>query len=514
MSSSQPPSRETWKSQFGFILAAVGSAIGLGNIWRFSYMVYDNGGGAFLIPYLVALFTVGIPLMILEFCLGHRYKASAPLAFAKIHPKWEWIGWWSVIFVMFGIALYYSVVIAWCLDYLFLSVSLAWGSDANAYFFGEFLHVTEGPHDLGGIRLPILLGLLVIWILNWGIVYRGIQRGIELANKIFMPLLFGLTAILVFWSLSLEGASIGLKAYLMPDFSALLKPKVWIDAFSQIFFTLSLGFGIMIAYASYLPERANLTRNAFLTALINCGFSLVSGVAVFSLLGYMALETQQPIEKVVTQSIGLAFVAYPKALSLLPGGPVFGVLFFASLVVAGLSSSVSIIEAFTAAAVDKFSWNRRRVVTSVSVLGFLGGMIFTTRGGLFWLDIVDHFLTHFGLIAVGVLEAALVSWFFPIEVLRSHINAVSEMKLGRSWSFLIQYFSPAVLSLIILVDLFKELQAPYGGYSWAALALIGLDWLILSILAALFLSRKTWKPLSAHALMTEALETQDPGGKG
>jgi len=493
MPANPSPSREVWKSQFGFILAAVGSAIGLGNIWRFSYMVYDNGGGAFLIPYLVALFTVGIPLMILEFCLGHRYKASAPLAFARVHPKWEWIGWWSVVFVMFGIVLYYSVIISWCLNYLFLSISLAWGNDANAYFFGEFLKVSDGPHEIGALQLPILLGLVVIWVLNWGIVYRGIQRGIELANKIFMPLLFTLTTILVLWSVTLEGASIGLKAYLSPDFTALLKPKVWIDAFSQIFFTLSLGFGIMIAYASYLPKQANLTRNAFLTALINCGFSLFSGVAVFSLLGYMALQTQQPIEKVVTQSIGLAFVAYPTALSLLPGGAFFGVLFFASLVVAGLSSSISIIEAFTAAAVDKFTWDRRRVVTSISVLGFLGGIIFTTRGGLFWLDIVDHYLTHFGLIAVGILEAVLVSWLFPIEVLRTHINAVSKMKLGAWWPFLIKYLAPVVLSLIILVDLFNEFQKAYGGYSWVALVLIGLDWLILTILAALLLSRKAWK---------------------
>ncbi|MFQ5543527.1 MAG: sodium-dependent transporter [Nitrospiria bacterium] len=493
MSESNTSSREVWKNQTGFILAAIGSAVGLGNIWRFSYMVYENGGGAFLIPYLVALMTVGIPLMILEFSLGHQFMASAPLAFARINRKWEWLGWWSVCFVMFGIVLYYAVIIAWCLNYVVLSFSLAWGDDPNAHFFGQFLGISNGPDELGSIQVPILLSLMVIWFFNWGIVYRGVQRGIELANKIFMPLLLVLTTALVFWSLTLEGAGVGIRAYLMPDFSVLSKPKVWIDAFSQIFFTLSLGFGIMIAYASYLPKRANLTRNAFITALSNCGFSIFSGFAVFSILGYMAVQDQKSIAEVVQQSIGLAFVAYPKAINLLPGGSVFGVLFFLSLVVAGLSSSVSIIEAFSSAVVDKFSWERKRVVTIISILGLTGGLIFTTKGGLFWLDIVDHFLTHFGLIVVGLLEVVLVGWLFQLEKVRRHINAVSEMKLGPWWSFLIKYFIPLVLVFILCFDLVNEFQKPYAGYSLSALILIGVNWLLMTLLVAFFLAKKRKK---------------------
>ncbi len=486
-------SREVWKNQLGFILAAVGSAVGLGNIWRFSYMTYENGGGAFLIPYLIALFTVGIPLMMLEFAFGHRFIASAPLAFFKLHRRWEWLGWWSVSFVMFGIVLYYCVIISWCLNYLFLSLTLAWGNDPGAFFFGEFLGLSKGPEEIGTVQTPILLGLGIIWFLNWIIVHRGIQRGIELANKIFMPLLLILTTILVFWSITLEGAHVGLRAYLAPDFSALSKPKVWIDAFSQIFFTLSLGFGIMIAYASYLPERANLSRNAIITALLNCGFSLFSGFAVFSILGYMAVETQKPIGEVVKQSIGLAFVAYPAAINLLPGGAVFGVLFFTSLVVAGLSSSVSIIEAFSSAAVDKFPWGRKRIVTTVCILGMLGGIIFTTNGGLFWLDIVDHFLTHFGLMVVGLLEAILASWLLPINTMRNYINSVSEFQVGAWWSFLIKYFIPTVLLIIVISDLITEFQKPYEGYSWKALVFIGVDWLVLTLVLAIFFSKSTWE---------------------
>lgn len=485
--------RERWKSQLGFLLAAVGSAIGLGNIWRFSYMAYDNGGGAFLIPYITALLTAGVPLLILEFAIGHERIGSAPLAYAKIKKNWEWLGWWAVTFVMFGIVLYYMVVIAWCLNFFILSFDFGWGDDPNIFFFKNFLSVSKSPSEIGQIRTPIFISLIVIWFINWAIVYRGVQKGIELANKIFMPLLFLLTAVLVFWSLTLDGALVGIKAYLTPDFSKLSNPKVWIDAYSQIFFTLSLGFGIMIAYASYLPEKSDISRNAVLTAVINCGYSLFAGFAVFSVLGSMAVSQGKPISEVVSQSIGLAFVAYPKAVSLIPGGNLFGAMFFLCLVVAGVSSSISIIEAFTAAMVDKFGMKRKPFVTSISILGFLGSIIFTTNAGLLWLDIVDHFLTHYGLVVVGIFECILVGWFFKLKLLRNHINKISSLKLGVWWDVLIKYFVPLVLAIILIGDLYNELKEPYGGYSWTSLLLIGRDWVLLTLIVAFVIASRPWK---------------------
>jgi NSS family neurotransmitter:Na+ symporter len=333
----------------------------------------------------------------------------------------------------------------------------------------------------------------VVWVLNWAIVYRGVQRGIEIANKIFMPLLFLLTTVLVFWSLSLDGALEGIKAYLTPDFSKLSEPKVWIDAYGQIFFTLSLGFGIMIAYASYLPAKANITRNAFLTAFINSGFSLFAGFAVFAVLGFMAASQGKPIEEVVTKSIGLAFVAYPQAVSLMPGGNFFGAIFFLSLFIAGLSSSISIIEAFTSAVVDKFGISRKTIVSVVCMLGFLGSIIFTTQAGLIWLDIADHFLTHYGLVVVGIAECILVGWFFKLDVLRNHINRISSIKLGVWWDFLVKFFVPLVLSIILVGDLYNEIKQPYEGYSWTSLILIGRDWVLLTFIIALVIAMRPWK---------------------
>ncbi len=486
-------SRGRWKSQWGFILAAVGSAIGLGNIWRFSYMAYENGGGAFLIPYLVALLSAGIPLLLLEFGVGHERIGSAPLAYFKINKNWEWLGWWAVTFVMFGIVLYYVVIIAWCFNFFILSFDLGWGNDPNEFFFKKFLTVSEAPSDIGSIRTPILFATILIWFINWFIVYRGVGKGIELANKIFMPLLFLLTAVLVFWSLNLEGAGDGIKAYLTPDFSKITKPKVWIDAYSQIFFTLSLGFGIMIAYASYLPAKSDISKSAFVTAFLNSGYSLFAGFATFSILGYMAGTQGKQISEVVSQSIGLAFVAYPKALSLMPGGNIFGAIFFFCLVVAGLSSSISITEAFTSAIVDKFGYKRSTLVTVVSVLGVLGSIIFTTQGGLLWLDIVDHFLTHYGLVIVGIFECLLVGWLFRLKTLKDHINKVSSIRIGGWWDILIKFFIPLILCIILLGDFYKEIKEPYGGYSWTSLILIGRDWILITLIVAFILASRPWK---------------------
>ncbi|NPA94455.1 MAG: sodium-dependent transporter [Thermodesulfobacteria bacterium] len=484
--------RDQWNSQIGFLFAAVGSAVGLGNIWRFSYMAYEHGGGAFLIPYVVALVTCGIPLLVLEFALGHERTGSAPLAFAKINRKAEFFGWWPVSFVMFGIVLYYCVIIAWCLNYCFYSLSFAWGQDPNGFFFKEFLKLPKGPLEIHGINLKILLSTAVIWFLNWLIVFRGIGKGIELANKIFMPLLFFLTLFLVFWALTLPGATDGALAYLRPNFQKISRIGVWIDAYSQIFFSLSLGFGIMIAYASYLPRKADIAKNAVMTSIMDSLFAIVAGLGVFAVLGFMANAKGLPISKVVSESIGLAFVAYPQALSIMPGGSYFGVFFFLSLVVAGLSSSISILEAFTSAVIDKFNMNRGFVVSAVCFVGFLGSAIFTTNAGLFWLDIVDHFLTHYGLVVVGIAECIIGAWVFDVERLRRHVNKTSSIKMPKVWDGIIRYFVPAILLTIVAGDLYAEIHKPYGGYSWFALAMIGINWMMFTILIAAFLTKFPW----------------------
>ena len=176
--------RGSWKSNIGFLLAAIGSAIGLGNIWRFSYLAHQHGGSAFLIPYFIALIVAGIPIMLLEYGLGHREKGSPPLSFARIHSSAEWVGWVMPIVAMFGIMLYYSVIIGWCVNYFFYSFDLKWGADTEHFFFKTFLELSDSPGNFGGIRVPIASATLLVWFLCWVICYREVSHGIEKAVEL------------------------------------------------------------------------------------------------------------------------------------------------------------------------------------------------------------------------------------------------------------------------------------------------------------------------------------------
>lgn len=486
--------RINWKSRLGFLFAVIGSAVGLGNIWRFPYVAYKNGGGAFLVPYLIALLMVGIPLLILEQGLGQMQKGSSPVAYGRIRKGWEYIGWWVSIFVTFGLMLYYSAVLSWCLNYFVFAFEKTWGTDTQSFFFGKFLQVSDSPFVIGGMRWPILVGIAVVWFINWFVISRGIRRGIELANKIGIPLLFLTLIIMIVWSAMLPGAVDGIKAFVTPNLSMVFSPSAWSDAFGQIFFTLSLGSGAMIVYASYLPARSQITDNAVITAGTNSCVEIMAGFAVFSILGYIAMNMGKPVADAVTSGPGIAFVAYPQAINNLPyGEEVFGVIFFFTLLLAGFTSSVAMIETFISAAIDKFGWHRRRLTTVVAVIGFFGSIIFATNAGLLWLDIIDHMVCNVGMLLMGLLEAILVAWIFGGTKFITKVERYSKIKFGRYWVFCAKYFIPVVLIALFVTDFIKNIKTPYGGYPWSAIFVIGFGWLIATLIVAKFFSRAKWR---------------------
>ncbi len=509
--------RSVWGSKFGFVLASVGSAVGLGNIWRFSYMAYENGGGAFLLPYGVALVTAGIPLMILEYALGHREKASPPMAFARVHPRWEPLGWWMPIVAFFGINLFYSVVIGWCFNYFLFALRLEWGSNTGEFFMHSFLQVSEGPFTLGGIRWPILGGAAATWIICWAICFRGVRHGIEKASIVFMPLLVVMTLVLVGWSLRLEGAMDAVRThYFAFDWSKISLAtatgrRVWVAAYGQIFFTLSLGFGIMITYASYLPRKTDIIGNALATCLVDCVYSVVAGLAVFGTIGYMAARQGTPFGETITGGPGLAFVVYPEAISQLPAGNrLFGAMFFLVLIVAGISSSISLTEAFACSICDKFNYSRRRAVCTICALGFVGSIIFTTRAGIHILDIVDRFINNYALVAGGIVECILVGWLLRAKRMRRHIDEVGGRRLWPLWDIGVRFATPVMLIVIIGSALHQDLSTPYGGYAIRALLIFGVGTLVLTFLGALLMSRFPWtadKLGHEHAVDEETLLT-------
>lgn len=466
--------REQWGSRAGFILAAVGSAIGLGNIWRFPYMAYENGGGAFFIPYLFAMLTAGIPFMIMEFGMGQKYKGSAPRVFARLNKKYEWLGWFQISIVTI-IGIYYVAVIGWAISYFSMSFTQSWGADTNGFFFGEYLKLgsDNSPSKLGAIQWHIAIPMIIAWTVTFIAIFSGIKGGIERATKIMMPLLFLMVIALIARMVFLPGALDGLNYLFQPDFSKITDPKVWSAAYGQIFFTLSVGFSIMLAYSSYLPEDSDINNNAFMTVLINCGFSIVAGVLIFSILGSMAHEQAKPLTEVVSSGVGLAFVTIPAAINLLPAPYILGPIFFFALVIAGLSSHLSIIEAATSAFMDKLNWSRRKAALIVCGVGLLASMAFATNGGLLLLDLVDYFINNIALLSSCVIELLIMGWIVKLTDIHKHVNSLSEFTVGNWFEYCLRYLSPAFLIVILGTNIKNTIVDGYGGYSHSDLLTLG-----------------------------------------
>ncbi|MEZ8038079.1 sodium-dependent transporter [Vibrio atlanticus] len=467
--------REQWGSRAGFILAAVGSAIGLGNIWRFPYMAYENGGGAFFIPYLFAMLTAGIPFMILEFSMGQKYRGSAPATLARINSKFEWLGWFQVG-VAAVIAVYYVAVIGWAISYFGMSFNQSWGTDTNAFFFSEYLALGDNsPTNLGSIQWGIAGAMLLAWAITYAAIVGGVKAGIERASKVMMPVLFIMVILLIGRMVFLPGALDGVNYMFEPDFSKIWDVKVWAAAYGQIFFTLSIGFAIMLAYSSYLPEKSDITNNAFMTVLINCGFSILAGIMIFSVLGYMAQEQGKPLTEVVSAGVGLAFVTLPAAINLLPAPYILGPLFFFALVVAGLSSHISIMEAVTSAIMDKLNWSRKKAASIVIGVGVVVSMAFATNGGLLLLDLVDHFANNVGIMVGGFIEILLMAWLLnKVSDVRTYVNEISDFSIGVWFNVCLRFVTPVMLAIILATKLSALFTDGYGGYDltlgWAMIA--------------------------------------------
>ena len=485
--------REQWGSKMGFILAAVGSAVGLGNIWRFPYLVYNNGGGAFLVPYFIAILTAAIPILILEYGMGHKYRASTPLALARGNRKWEWLGWWPTINAFFILA-YYSMILSWAIKYLTLSFTKGWGADPNNYFYNDFLRLSSSPFEFTAIIWPVLIGIAALWAVNWFICYRGVKGGIEKLNKVLLPLLILIMIIIVVKGVTLNGSTLGLNKLFTPDWSKVKDPSVWIAAYGQVFFSLSVGMGIMMTYSSYLPKKSDINNSAIMTGFANCGFEFLCAIGVFSILGFMATSQGVPIEEVVSGGIGLAFIVFPKVFSIMGvWGNILGVLFFMCLIFAGLTSSVSLVEAVTAPIIDKTGWNRKKVVTWICVLGFVASIAFATNAGLYLLDIIDNFINNYGIVVIGLLEAFVIGWIIKPAAIRNHTNSVSYFKIGKWWDITIKYITPVILAFMLISSLINEIKNPYEGYSISALLVYGWAIVGIAIIGSLLISRTPWK---------------------
>jgi NSS family neurotransmitter:Na+ symporter len=450
--------RQQWGSRLGFILAASGSAIGLGNIVFFSANAYTWGAGAFYVPYLVALLVCGLPVMVLEFGLGRFAGASFPMALGKAGGRvGEFAGWWAVVNALL-ITMYYCGILGWTLG-MWLSAlgGSLWQASVEVPAFGMPEGDLPNPYATFFSMISSWSNVafaFLVWGVNVAMALRG-TKSIERAVRVMMPLLWLFMIVGVIFAFSLQGGADGAWLLLTPNFEVLSNPKVWHGAFSQIFFTLSLGFGIMSAYASYLPRRSDQVSNALTVAGLNSTFEIIAGVAIFSLLFTFAVTPK-------ASTLSMMFFVVPQGIAQLGAATqAVGVVFFSLLLLAGLTSSVSLLEATVSAVLDKFEWRRTPTVIGVAAVGLLGSIVFALpqvidRGlasngtlGLTMLDLIDHYAFSYGLLIVGLVECLIIGWVLPVERLLPVLNEHARYRVGRVFVVMVKFVIPAILIALL-----------------------------------------------------------------
>ncbi len=497
--------RGKWKSKLGFILAASGSAIGLGNIVFFSSNAYQYGGGAFYLPYFIALFVLGMPLMMLELGIGSMTLRSFPMALGKIAgKKGEFTGWWSIAGAMF-ITMYYITILGWAFSMMIGTFGSLFKAGITAPFT-PFSTPTETANstvyffDLISTWWP-LLAVLLLWGLNLLILRKG-ASSIERAVRVTVPLMWLFMIFLAIRGLTLDGGIDGVMYLFTPDMEGILDPNVWRGAFGQMFFSLSLGMGILTAYASYLPKNSNHVNNSMLISFLNCSFELIAGIAIFSLLFVYSLNP-------AGTTLSLSFFVIPQGISEISSLPwvvrLFGFSFFFLMLLAGLTSSVSLIEGFASSLIDKLKISRSKALMIVAIPGIIGSTLFalpqiidpgvTGNGtlGLTLLDITDHWVFNYSLLIIGLVEVILIGWILGAKKIISFLNQNAHINLGKWFVILIKYIIPVLIFTVIVTSLMQEFplygsQYEMPGFEWLVI-FIPIIWLILSTLFAWYLTR-------------------------
>ena len=441
--------KNKWGSNLAFILAMIGSAVGLGNIWRYPYVLYSNGGGAFYIPYLVAIITLAIPFLILEYGAGYNYQSSFTKAIVKLKPKFELYGWMLPVSI-FILTIYYSTIIGWDGIYLFLSFFKGWGADPNTFLNVNLLQATNSLSGVFNFIPFVAIFILLGWFFIWFISHRNLDEGLGRVCKIFVPLLFVVMFIIVVASLTLPGANIGLAELFHPDWSLLGHFDIWMAAFGQVFFSLSLGMGAGFTYASYTEDNIDLISSGLYVIIANCAFENFTALGVFSILGYMSLQSGTPVSEIISQGTTLIFVAYPQVFNILGTlGLILGPLFFFTVYVAGITSMLSTFEVFSIAVQNKFALSRRKVTTILCLIGALASMVYATSAGGYILEIADIFINNIFVIVSVFVECILFAWVFKAEKLIDFMNSRSKtFKLGKWWLLHVKYIIPILLVII------------------------------------------------------------------
>ncbi|XP_030369046.1 sodium-dependent dopamine transporter [Scaptodrosophila lebanonensis] len=530
--------RETWSGKVDFLLSVIGFAVDLANVWRFPYLCYKNGGGAFLVPYCIMLVVGGIPLFYMELALGQHNRKGAITCWGRLVPLFKGIGY-AVVLIAFYVDFYYNVIIAWSLRFFFASFTnvLPWTSCDNAWntpncrpfegqnssrglvgnlsdfyafsnqslfyanesytnttfasmapiapaerfqsaaseYFNRYileLNQSEGIHDLGAIKWDMALCLLMVYL----ICYFSLWKGISTSGKVvWFTALFPYVVLLILLirGITLPGSAMGIQYYLNPNFDAIYKAEVWVDAATQVFFSLGPGFGVLLAYASYNKYHNNVYKDALLTSFINSATSFIAGFVIFAVLGYMAHTSGQNIEDVATEGPGLVFVVYPAAIATMPGSTFWALIFFMMLLTLGLDSSFGGSEAIITALSDEFPKirkNRELFVACLFSLYFVVGLASCTQGGFYFFHLLDRYAAGYSILVAVFFEAIAVSWIYGTDRFSEDIRDMIGFPPGRYWQVCWRFVAPIFLLFITVYGLIGYEPLTYGDYvypSWA-----------------------------------------------
>ncbi|XP_061494654.1 sodium- and chloride-dependent betaine transporter-like [Rhineura floridana] len=491
--------RGQWTNKVEFVLSVAGEIIGLGNVWRFPYLCYKNGGGAFFIPYLIFLFACGIPVFLLETALGQYTSQGGITAWRKICPIFEGIGYASQVIESY-LNIYYIIILAWALFYLFNSFAtvLPWASCSNPWnseHCVDFLNIssqdirtertnatspvvefwerralgmTDGIHNLGTVRWELALCLLLAWIICYFCIWKGVKStGKVVYFTATFPYL--MLIILLIRGVTLPGATEGILFYLRPDISRLADPQVWMDAGTQIFFSYAICQGCLTALGSYNKYNNNCYRDCFMLCFLNSATSFVAGFAIFSVLGFMAQEQGVPISDVAESGPGLAFIAYPKAVTLMPVSQLWSCLFFLMLIFLGLDSQFVCVESLVTAIVDLFpdvfrkKGRRELLILGIAVICYLIGLLLVTEGGMYIFQLFDYYAASGTcLLFLAVFEVICIGWVYGAD--RFYDN-IEDMIGYRPWPLVKLcwlFLTPGVCLATFLFSLIRYTPLTYN----------------------------------------------------
>ncbi|XP_066519460.1 sodium- and chloride-dependent GABA transporter 2-like isoform X2 [Hoplias malabaricus] len=501
--------RGQWSNKIEFLLAVAGQIIGLGNVWRFPYLCYKNGGGVFFIPYVLFLFACGIPLFLLETSLGQYTSQGSVTAWRKVCPLFEGLGYGSQVVVLYS-SIYYIIILAWAFFYLFSSFSsqLPWANCGNTWntetcfefdrmdslsnltvpqnatspvkeFWERVLNITGSVYELGHIRWELALCLLLSWIICYFCVWKGVK---STGKVVYFTATFPYVMLLVLLvrGLTLPGAIDGIVFYLYPDPTRLKDPQVWMDAGTQIFYSYAICIGCLTALGSYNKYNNNCYKDCVYLCLLNSGTSFVAGFAIFSVLGFMAYEQGTDISTVAESGPGLAFIAYPRAVAMMPIPQLWAVCFFIMIILLGLDSEFVGLEALMTSITDMYpsfllmGHRRKFLLLLICTMSFFIGLVMVTEGGLYIFQLFDYYAcSGMTLLLFAILQSVCIGWVYGSDRLYDNIADMIGYNPMPVVKYCWKYITPVVCTATFVFSLVKfnplkfnnTIEYPWWGYA-------------------------------------------------